>query len=61
LADADVDACGRGDFLMLNRCLRAELVAFGSTASDREWYTGQLSFLRHTACGSQPQLLPATQ
>jgi uncharacterized protein len=46
LADADLDVCGRDDFLALNRCLRAELAAAGSTTSDREWYSGQLSFLR---------------
>ena len=46
LADADLDVCGRDDFLELNSCLRAELAAAGSAASDREWYSGQLSFLR---------------
>ena len=46
LADADLDVCGRDDFLGLNRCLRAELAASGSASSDREWYSGQLSFLR---------------
>ena len=46
LADADLDVCGRDDFLAHNRCLRAELAAAGSAASDREWYSGQISFLR---------------
>lgn len=46
LADADLDVCGRNDFLALNRCLRAELAALGSASSDREWYSDQLSFLR---------------
>lgn len=46
LADADLDVCGRDDFLELNRCLRAELAAEGSSASDREWYSGQIRFLR---------------
>jgi uncharacterized protein len=46
LADADLDVCGRDDFLALNRCLRAELAAAGSTTSDRDWYSGQLSFLQ---------------
>jgi uncharacterized protein len=46
LADADLDVCGRADFLALNRCLRAELAAAGSTTSDREWYRGQISFLQ---------------
>jgi uncharacterized protein len=46
LADADLDVCGRDDFLALNRCLRAELAAAGSVATDREWYSGQISFLR---------------
>jgi hypothetical protein len=41
LADADLDVCGRDDFLMLNRCLRVELTASGSTISDREWYSNQ--------------------
>jgi uncharacterized protein len=46
LADADLDVCGRDNFIVLNGRLRAELAAFGSIASDREWYSGQLSFLR---------------
>jgi uncharacterized protein len=46
LADADLDVCGRDDFLVLNRCLRAELAASGSASSDHEWYSSQLSFLR---------------
>ncbi len=46
LADADLDVCGRDDFLTLNSCLRTELAAAGSSASDREWYSGQISFLR---------------
>ena len=46
LADADLDVCGRDDFLVLNRCLRAELAALGDASSDREWYSDQLSFLR---------------
>jgi len=46
LADADLDVCGRNDFLALNSCLHAELAAAGSAASDREWYSGQISFLR---------------
>jgi len=46
LADADLDVCGRDDFLMLNGCLRAELAASGSATGDREWYSGQLSFLQ---------------
>jgi uncharacterized protein len=46
LADADLDVCGRDDFLVLNHCLRAELAALGSASSDREWFSGQLSFLR---------------
>jgi len=45
LADADLDVCGRADFLSLNACLRAELALAGSVSSDREWYSGQLSFL----------------
>ena len=46
LADADLDVCGRDDFLERNRCLRAELEVAGSVASDREWYSAQISFLR---------------
>jgi uncharacterized protein len=46
LADADLDVCGRDDFLVLNRCLRAELATIGSTFSDREWYSGQINFLQ---------------
>jgi uncharacterized protein len=46
LADADLDVCGRDDFLALNSCLRAELAAAGRTTSDREWYRSQISFLR---------------
>jgi uncharacterized protein len=46
LADADLDVCGRSDFLKLNGCLRAELAAAGRVSSDREWYSEQLDFLR---------------
>ena len=46
LADADLDVCGRDDFLTMNSCLRAELATAGNAASDREWYAGQLNFLR---------------
>jgi uncharacterized protein len=46
LADADLDVCGRDDFLTLNSCLRAELAAAGNATTDREWYSGQISFLR---------------
>ena len=46
LADADLDVCGRDDFPQLNRCLRMELATAGIVSSDREWYSGQLSFLR---------------
>jgi uncharacterized protein len=46
LADADLDVCGRDDFLALNRCLRAELAAAGILWADREWYSEQLTFLR---------------
>jgi hypothetical protein len=46
LADADLDVFGRDDFLALNGCLRAELAAAGSLFSDREWYSGQINFMR---------------
>jgi uncharacterized protein len=46
LADADLDVCGRDDFLALNGCLRAELAAAGRPATDREWYSEQISFLQ---------------
>jgi uncharacterized protein len=46
LADADLDVFGRDDFLAVNACLRKELAIAGSTVSDREWYSGQINFLR---------------
>ena len=46
LADADLDVCGRDDFLALNGCLRAELAAAGNSVGDREWYSEQIRFLR---------------
>jgi uncharacterized protein len=46
LADADLDVCGRADFLAMNQRLRAELAHAGRVSTDREWYSGQLQFLQ---------------
>lgn len=46
LADADLDVLGRSDFPVRNQALRDELTAFGATFTDREWFEGQLRFLR---------------
>ena len=45
LADADLDVLGRDDFLTRNQDLRAELAAYGTLATDEQWYTNQLKFL----------------
>lgn len=46
LADSDLDMLGRDDFLAINGLLRAELAAFGTPASDSDWYRQQLAFVR---------------
>jgi uncharacterized protein len=46
MADADLDVCGREDFLARNQCLRAELASIGIASTDREWYADQLRFLQ---------------
>jgi uncharacterized protein len=46
MADADLDVCGREDFLTRNQCLRAELANIGLATTDREWYSEQLRFLQ---------------
>jgi len=46
MADADLDVCGREDFLDRNQFLRAELVNVGLASTDREWYGDQLRFLQ---------------
>jgi uncharacterized protein len=49
LADADLDALGRDDFMLLNSNLRRELSLYGKEFSDREWYTSQIEFMEsHT-------------
>jgi uncharacterized protein len=45
LADADLDALGRDDFLNRNYALRSELSAFGVHMTDEEWYRDQIAFL----------------
>jgi uncharacterized protein len=44
--DADLDVLGREDFLERNQALRQELVAFGRSYHDLEWYTSQLEFIQ---------------
>ncbi len=44
LADADLDALGREDFLPRSQVLRAELAEFGATSTDKEWLQVQLDF-----------------
>lgn len=53
LADAKLDVCGRADFLVLNRCLRAELAASGSASTDREG--------KHTNIAALERLLLAAE
>ncbi|HJZ45965.1 MAG TPA: HD domain-containing protein [Roseiflexaceae bacterium] len=45
IADADLDALGRSDFLARNQALRDELAAYGERWNDLEWYREQLAFL----------------
>jgi uncharacterized protein len=45
LADADLDALGRVDFLTRNQALRDELAAYGTRCDDLDWYSEQLRFL----------------
>jgi uncharacterized protein len=47
LADADLDALGREDFMARNQALRAEMAAFGLPSTDRQWYADQLQFLKN--------------
>lgn len=44
LADADLDALGREDFLPRSEVLRAELAFFGTASTDKEWLLIQLEF-----------------
>jgi uncharacterized protein len=45
MADADLDALGRTDFLARNQALRDELTAYGAHWEDLDWYHEQLCFL----------------
>ncbi len=45
LADADLDALGRTDYMPRNQALRAEMAAFGTKHTDKEWLHVQLDFL----------------
>lgn len=45
LADADLDALGRTDFLSRNQALRDELAAYGAHWDDLAWAQEQLYFL----------------
>jgi uncharacterized protein len=44
LADADLDALGRDDFLNRGNILRKEMAEFGHAMADKEWLDGQLEF-----------------
>jgi uncharacterized protein len=46
LADADLDALGREDFVSRNQALRDELAAHGVTFTDEVWYHDQIRFLQ---------------
>lgn len=46
MADADLDALGRTDFLARNQALRDELSAYGAQWDDLDWYREQQCFLR---------------
>jgi hypothetical protein len=45
MADADLDALGRTDFLTRNQALRDELAAYGAHWDDLGWCREQLYFL----------------
>jgi uncharacterized protein len=45
MADADLDALGRTDFMARNQALRNELTAYGAHWEDLDWYREQLCFL----------------
>jgi uncharacterized protein len=45
MADADLDALGRTDFMTRNQALRDELAAYGAHWDDLRWYSEQLYFL----------------
>jgi uncharacterized protein len=62
LADADLDALGREDFLAVNRQYRLELEAQGLQQTDQEWYSRQLSLLEnHTYFTSAAKSLRTAQ
>jgi len=46
LADADLDSLGREDFMARSQALRDEQQAFGTIVNDKEWYQGQIKFLK---------------
>jgi uncharacterized protein len=45
MADADLDALGRTDFIPRNRALRTEMAAFGTHHTDDQWRQVQLTFV----------------
>jgi uncharacterized protein len=46
LADADLAILGQTDYLPRNAVLRQELAALNKPATDQQWYSGQLNFIR---------------
>jgi uncharacterized protein len=49
LADADLDALGRHDFMARNECLRQEWANYGQVIAIKPWYEGQIAFMKgHT-------------
>jgi uncharacterized protein len=49
LADADLDALGRQDFMARNDCLRQEWANYGQVIPIKPWYEGQIAFMKgHT-------------
>lgn len=49
MGDADLSVVGRCDFMARDKALRKELLAFGTTYSDKEWLEIQIAFLNaHT-------------
>ncbi len=62
LADADLDALGRENFLEVSRRYRLELEAQGLQQTDQDWYSNQLSLLEsHTYFTSAAKSLRAAQ
>lgn len=46
MCDADLDSLGRADFFVVSHRLRLEMAAYGHPSTVRDWYEGQLLFLR---------------